>query len=250
MGSGPAIVLLHGFPESGTLWRFVWDQLAESNTLIIPDLPGSGDSILDKNLTISEMSDCIKAILDKENINKVVFAGHSMGGYTGFAFANKYPGSLAGLSVVHSSPLADDDEKKINRKKVIEVVRKGAREAFLRQMVPGLFAPDFLLSCPAAVEEQVNNSLKMAKESIINFYTAIMDRDDSTHVLDNAPFPVQWILGKEDTIVQLDKILHYCSVAPVNFVSVYEHAGHMSMVEAPEQLAKDIKTFANYCYNK
>ena len=37
MGTGPAMVLLHGFPESGLLWRYVWDALSESFTLIIPD---------------------------------------------------------------------------------------------------------------------------------------------------------------------------------------------------------------------
>ena len=249
MGSGPALLLLHGFPESGTLWRGIWDKLATSYTLVIPDLPGSGKTLLDQGTSISQMAEGIKVLLDAEGIDKAVIAGHSMGGYVALSLAHLYPEKIAGLSLVHSSPLADDEEKKINRQKVIEVVSKGAREAFLRQMVPGLFSEDFKRREPALVEEQVNNALEMNTESIVNFYTAMLNREDRRDVLDTASFPVQWILGEEDTIVPLEKILPLCNRAQVNSVSIYGQCSHMSMVETPAALARDILTFAKLCYN-
>ena len=118
MGTGPAVVLLHGFPESGSLWQNIWDGLASSYTVIIPDLPGSGNSVLEKNTSLVEMAEGVKAILDKEGISRVVFAGHSMGGYVAFAFAGLYPEMIAGLSLVHSTPVADDEEKNKNKVKI------------------------------------------------------------------------------------------------------------------------------------
>ena len=139
MGSGPVLILLHGFPESGSLWRNVRDELSASYMLIIPDFPGSGNSILEKETSISQMADCVKNIMDKEGIDKAVIAGHSMGGYVAFAFATSYPENVAGLSLVHSTPEADDDEKKQTRLKIIEIIRKGGKTAFISQMVPNLF---------------------------------------------------------------------------------------------------------------
>jgi pimeloyl-ACP methyl ester carboxylesterase len=115
MGSGPVLVLLHGFPESHKIWRKVWPQLSQHYTLIMPDFPGSGGSLLESATSIEQMADCVQAILQHECIEQAVIAGHSMGGYTAFAFAAKYPELTRGLSVVHSSPAADEDEKKQTR---------------------------------------------------------------------------------------------------------------------------------------
>src|SRR5579872_3751697 len=41
-GSGPAVVLLHGYPQSGEVWRYIAPELAKAHTVIIPDLRGLG----------------------------------------------------------------------------------------------------------------------------------------------------------------------------------------------------------------
>ena len=250
MGSGPAIVLLHGFPESGSLWRYIWDVLSQSFTIIIPDLPGSGSSPLPSSgsISLAAMAAQVKDILDAETITKAVICGHSMGGYVAFAFAAQFADRVAGLSLVHSTPVADDDEKKTNRKKAIELVQKGGREAFLKQMVPNLFADGFKQNEPALVNEQIANALNMSAESITNFYAAMMERPDSTAILDAPSFPLLWILGSDDNLIPFTKVLQFCFRSDINFVSYYKGCGHMSMVEAPDKLAADLLRFAAYCY--
>jgi pimeloyl-ACP methyl ester carboxylesterase len=249
MGVGPAIVLLHGFPESGTLWQNIWHELCASFTLIIPDFPGSGNSVLDEETSIADMATCVKNILDAEQIDKAVIAGHSMGGYVAFAFAGLYPDKLAGLSLVHSTAVADDDEKKNTRRKAIELIRKGAKEAFITQMVPNLFSYDFKQSNSLAVKQQVDEALKMNDASLINFYEAMIGRTDHTFVLEKAGYPVQWIIGMDDNVIYYKKILEQCNKSNINFVSFYRNCGHMSMIETPQKLANDLKEFAVYCYN-
>src|ERR1700744_4585616 len=78
-GTGRAVVLLHGFPESGRLWNNLKPKLSAAYTLIIPDLPGSGKSPLQRETDIPAMADEVKKILDKENIDRAILAGHSMG---------------------------------------------------------------------------------------------------------------------------------------------------------------------------
>ncbi len=43
-GNGPPLMLLHGFPQTHTIWHKVAPQLAERYTLVMPDLRGYGDS--------------------------------------------------------------------------------------------------------------------------------------------------------------------------------------------------------------
>lgn len=248
MGSGPALFLLHGFPESSPLWRNIWDELSSSFTLFLPDFPGSGESILERETTMSDMAACVKEIADHEKLDKVVVAGHSMGGYAALAFAAQYPEKVAGLSLVHSTTLPDDDERKKNRLKSIELIRKGARTTFVSQMVPNLFSEVFRNAHPAIVAEQIEQAMEIDDDGLVNFFKAMMDRPDQTKLLDTAVFPIQWIAGGQDNIISYKKILELCHRSTTNFVSYYEDCGHMSMFEAPTALAKDLHDFCTYCY--
>ncbi len=246
MGNGPAMVLLHGFPADGTLWRNVWDELAVSNTVIIPDLPGSGNSPLNGDAGMADLAERINEVLAEEHIDKAVITGHSMGGYVAFAYAKLYPEKVAGLSLVHSTPAADGDEKKKTRQKSIELIQKGGKTQFIGQMVPNLFSDAVKQSNPMIVKEQIERSMSVEAASIISLYKGMMDRPDTSDVLNVAPFPVQWICGIDDNVIPYKKILGKCHYSPINFVTFYNNCGHMSMLEAPEQLTDDLKTFAMY----
>lgn len=248
MGSGPAVVLVHGFPESGNLWRNIWDELAKKYTLLIPDLPGSGNSKLEQETSMADLAACIKDILDHEQIDKAVIVGHSMGGYVGFEFADKYPAMVAGLSLVHSTPAADDEEKKKTRRKAIELIQGGAKKTFIRQMVPNVFSTPFKEAHPEIIEEQIAQAMELEEKSLVNFYKAMIDRNDHSGNLKDAAYPLQWIVGIDDNIIYYKNILTYSNLSPVNFVSMYPDCGHMSMFEAEEKLRADLVAFFDYCY--
>ncbi|MCD6012589.1 MAG: alpha/beta hydrolase fold protein [Flavipsychrobacter sp.] len=248
MGSGPVLILLHGFPESSNVWRNVWYDLAKDFTLIIPDFPGSGDSVLEKDTTIVQMADCVAEIMTHEKVDKAVVAGHSMGGYIALAFAAKYPGKTLGISMVHSTAAADDEEKAKNRLKTIELIRNGGKNAFVRQMVANLFSPTFKEANPEIVKEQINLTLEVADESIINYTQAMIARDDQRFWLKNTSIPVQWIAGMDDNVISYKKILEQSVESGINFVTFYNNCGHMSMLEAPEKLVNDLKEFVVYSY--
>ncbi|MBC7554294.1 MAG: alpha/beta hydrolase [Taibaiella sp.] len=247
-GTGPAVVLLHGFPANSGLWSYVWDELASHYTLIVPDFPGVGSSPLEQSVSLEQIAEGIKQILDTENIDKTVIAGHSMGGYVAFAFADLHPGRVAGLSVVHSTPAADDDEKKQMRRKAIELIKNGGKAAFLKQAVYGLFTEDFRRAEPAKVEEQLTTAMSVQENALINFYQAMIERPDRSKLLINASYPVQWIMGAQDKVIPEQKVLPFTCHAPVNFVTIYPDGAHMSMIENPGQLQADLKEFIQYCY--
>jgi len=250
-GSGPSIILLHGFPANGGIWGDVADVLSVYYTVIVPDFPGTGNSdFVTENITIEQLADCVKAILAHENINEVVIAGHSMGGYVALAFAESYAGNVKGLSLVHSTSAADDEEKKQTRLKTIKLIRNGGKNAFIRQMVPNLFSEIFKQSNSLIVERQVEQGLQVRDEALISFYNAMLSRPDRTEVLKTVRFPVQWVIGKDDNLLPYYKVLEKTYENDVNFVSLYENCGHSSLLENIGGVSNDMKKFIDYCYSK
>src|SRR5688572_20463700 len=96
-GSGPPILLVHGFPLDSRIWSTVVPPLVAQFRVICLDLPGFGQSQLGKGFTIESLADTIATFADQLKLPKFVLTGLSMGGYVALAFAEKHASKLAGL---------------------------------------------------------------------------------------------------------------------------------------------------------
>ena len=251
-GNAPeAVLLLHGFPASGNLWREIVPALAQDFTVIVPDLPGVGMSILgSREVSIAQLASAMLELLDYLKVEKTLVAGHSMGGYIALAMAANAPDRLSGLSLVHSTAMPDDDEKKSSRRKAIALIEKGGKEAFINASVTSLFAPAFKEQHPQVIAQQISEGIAVPDETLIAFYNAMIERPSTLDILHKVDFPVQWIIGEQDSVIPKAKGIQQSSVARVSFVSVYENCGHMSMLEDPGTLTKDLKEFIVYSHGR
>ena len=92
--------------------------------------------------------------------------------------------------------------------------------------------------------------MKLPAEAMIAFYNAMMVRPERMEVIHNVPFPVQWILGRDDTQIPWQSCLQQSSLPSVSFIAMYSDCGHMSMIEQPVKLEDDLHEFINYCTQK
>lgn len=248
-GSGPVIILLHGFPENSGIWHNILPRLSVSYTVITPDIPGAGSSTLPTvETSMEQLAQSIKAIIDNEQLDKVLLAGHSMGGYISCAFADLYPQHLRGVTLIHSTQAADTEEKKENRRKAVALIKKGGKEQFLRAAIPNMFTDYFKKKHPEVIEKQVQRGMELSEKSMIAYYNAMTERPDRIEAIKNADFPIQWIFGKEDKLIGLSDTMPLARLNSVSFISVYDDCGHMSMLQMPEKLTDNIEEFASYCY--
>jgi pimeloyl-ACP methyl ester carboxylesterase len=91
-GSGPAIVLLHGYAETSRMWRPLIPALAADFTVIAPDLPGIGDSGIppdgiDMTRAGARIHDLVKGL----GIARAVVVGHDIGLMVAYAYAAQFP---------------------------------------------------------------------------------------------------------------------------------------------------------------
>jgi len=97
-GSGPAVVLLHGFADTGDMWAPLAAALAGNHTVIVPDLRGMGlSAVADQGFEKMNEAQDIAEVLDTLHVERADIVGHDIGNMVAFAFAERYPGRTARL---------------------------------------------------------------------------------------------------------------------------------------------------------
>lgn len=240
------IVLVHGYPENSTVFDLQTEFLKQHFTVLLPDLPGAGQSEYNEELkTIEDFADAVHSIIENEQLNKVYLLGHSMGGYITLAFAEKYPDKLHGFGLIHSHASADDDAKKENRRKTIESVQKYGSEPFVNTMVPGLFTEENQTKLKTEINALVDNFKVIEERSIVRFTEIMINRKDTTHVLKNAKVPVLFILGEEDQSAKLEAVLPQTYLADETYIKILSDVAHMGMLEDPDSVNETIQDFVH-----
>ena len=242
IGEGRPVFLLHGFGEDGSIWKNQIDALQNDCQLIVPDLPGSGQSGFVKNADIETYAVIIKMIVDSfidTTSRKISIVGHSMGGYIALAFAKKYPDSLQSLGLFHSTAFADGEEKKLMRKKAIDFIQEKGAYTFLKTSIPGMFNDANAIF----IDELIEKGKAFSEPELIQYYKAMMDRHDSTDVLRNFSKPVLFVIGEYDMAVPLQSCLQQCYFPAISHICILKKSAHMGMLEEKEKANAALRSF-------
>jgi len=91
-GQGPAVLMLHGFADTGDMWSPAAIELAKDHTVIIPDLRGMGLSAhAETGYTKLNQAVDIAGVMDHLKIDKADLVTHDIGNMVGYALAAQYP---------------------------------------------------------------------------------------------------------------------------------------------------------------
>lgn len=230
-GSGPTILLLHGFCEDLSVWEGAFDRFKSRYHVVAVDLPGFGGSkALPGDFSLEEVANAIDQWRLSHDIRQAVLVGHSLGGYICLALARKDSRWIRGLGLFHSTAFADPDEKKATRDKVVEFIRRNGPAAWTDNFIPGLFHDPK----HPAVEVLRRKVAGVPAETLIRYTKAMRDRTGSVEFLQKAGFPVFYLAGTHDAAVPLESVLQQQKMLPEANFHVQEGISHMGMFEAPE----------------
>ena len=91
-GTGSPVVLLHGYAETGRMWRPVMPELAKKHTVIVPDLRGAGESSKpETGYDKKTMAADIHALTESLKLDRVTMVGHDIGLMVAYAYAAQFP---------------------------------------------------------------------------------------------------------------------------------------------------------------
>jgi pimeloyl-ACP methyl ester carboxylesterase len=249
-GEGPTIVLLHGFAADKSEWLKVAKELAPHFHLIIPDLPGWGDSsrLPGASYGIEAQAARLDAFVQALRLSRFILVGHATGGAIAGVYASDHPDHVAGLALLDSFGL------------------KNAGSAFTREAAAG--KNPFVFDDRAGLQRAMALAFKQPPELAGRFADVRVARNRRDRAFIESRFdtlrqPSQYLslqprLGRltmpvlglwchDDEIMDisaLDSLRQGLIAASAISTSVINGCNHMPMLEKPEETARVLTSFA------
>ncbi|MGP4018058.1 alpha/beta fold hydrolase [Saccharopolyspora sp. 5N708] len=254
-GVGTPLVLLHAFPLDARMWNPVRARLEDQVRVITPDQRGLGESALDgssarslaepvANRLVTERPSIdvaaadILALLDRLELPRVVLGGCSMGGYVAMAVLRAAPQRVAGLLLVDTKAVADNDEQRANRFDVADRAERDGTSGWLTEsMLPKLLGRtthERRSEVVAAVRELID---AQPPDGVAWAQRAMANRPDSATALRSFPGPALVVVGAEDTLTPPENARDLANALPNSELLVLPDTGHLPSMESPDAFA-------------
>lgn len=243
MGGGEPVVLLHGFLEERGMWNNYADELSKDFNVVCIDLMGQGESeCLGYVHSMTDQAEAIRTVLEAENLNAFFIVGHSMGGYIALELARLYPEKIKGLVLFHSTAYPDSEERKLDRKRVIELAQRN-KEVYVKAVIPTLFAEHNRTSLKDEIASISKVACGFPLQGIVANIRGMMERESRLDVLRDGDFQKLILHGSEDAVIPATDIEEQAKLNNNIKLEIVEGIGHMGHLEAPETCLQPIKNF-------
>jgi pimeloyl-ACP methyl ester carboxylesterase len=237
----PAVVFLHGAGFDHSTWALHSRWFAHHGfSVLAPDLPGHGRSAGPALRSIADMADWTAALLDSVQAAKAQLIGHSMGSLIALETAARYPTKVSALSLIGTAATMtvgpdllkaaeSNDDAAID---MVSIWGLGFKAELGGSLAPGLWmhagAQSVLKHCPPGV--------LFSDLSACNSYQNALAAGASITV------PTTLILGERDMMTPAKAGKALASAIPHARTVVLPAAGHMMMVERPDELLAALRS--------
>lgn len=244
-GSGPVLLLVHGFPLDHQMWRHQLDGLASEYRVIAPDLRGFGQSTVTPGVvTMQRFANDLAALLDELQVREpITLCGLSMGGYIAWQFAQQHRQRLAKLVLCDTRAAADTAEAAKARLENAQKVLAEGPQAIVDGMIAKLFAPQTASQQPDLVKGQREIMLGTKPEGIAAALRGMAEREDFSGRLAEFDLPTLVICGEHDAIAPPAEMRSIATGLPRATFALIAEAGHMAPLEQPTAVNQALQAF-------
>jgi len=235
-GSGPALILMHGWGCNLTTVASIERTAALSHTVYNVDLPGFGLSDEpDTVWGVDEYTRCMEEFCHQQGIMSPVLAGHSFGGRISLLMASR--NNVSKVVLIDAAGVKPRRSLryyikvysfKAARKTVTALLPKAKAQKIIDRMRARSGSSDYASSTPmmrAILSKCVNEDLK--------------------HVMPSIKAPTLLIWGEDDTATPLSDAKTMNKLIPESGLVSFPHCGHYSFLDNPVQFAAVLKSFLN-----
>jgi pimeloyl-ACP methyl ester carboxylesterase len=249
-GTGPPLVLIHGYTSSVYSWKEVFEPLSQNFHVIAVDLKGFGFSGKpDGDYTRRAQAVLVAHLLEHLNIEKAWLCGNSMGGEVALNVALAYPERVAGLILIDSAG--------------VEVPGRGTlTPSYL--LIPGIGRLLIALSLTSdklvrqGLEKSFYDDSKVTPDRVANYYRPLQTRGGQLAALRaraqwslfpvepsldkiNAPTLILW--GEHDELIPLAAGRKLNSLIKGSRLVIFDNCGHLPQEEMPARVVEEITKF-------
>ncbi len=250
VGSGPPLLLLHGFTGSNATWAPFLEAWCDFTTVCV-DFIGHGGSDSPAEASRYAMSACLDdlcAALDALSIEKTAVLGYSMGGRVALQLAVKRPQRVSALILVSASPGIEDSTERAERVKADEALAGRIEAEGIKAFV------DYWQSIPLwASQVSLSGEKRLAlrrgrlQNSIVGLTNSLcgMGAGAQDYVFDRlgeVRVPALLIAGALDQKYR-DLALQMAARMLAAESRIIEGAGHATHLERPDEFAEAVSAF-------
>jgi len=242
-GSGPPLVLLHGFVGDSREWRRQIDGLSDEFTVVAWDAPGAGRSDdPPASWRMADYADCLAEVIGALDLERPHIAGLSFGGALALELYRRHPaiprtlvlaGAYAGWT---GSLLAEVTEQRLRRS--LELADQAPAE-FVNAMIPTLF-PE---STPKPVVDGFSAIAAEFHPDGFRTMARSLAEADLRDVLPAIRIPTLLVYGDRDVRAPLDVAEALHAAIPESRLVILPGVGHMINVQAGDQLNDEVRRF-------
>lgn len=246
-GSGPAVMLVHGYTESKEIWYRMAEKLGDRYTVIMPDLPGHGNSDMIENLSMEIIAKLFDVLADTLQLERFTMIGHSMGGYATACYASINEHRLNGFGFFHSSARGDTAEGRANRQRVMDIIAQDHGDSFINMFIPDLFFEENRDRLADEIKILQQRALRISKQALIESQKAMAARMGHIELIAETNLPVLFIIGKQDNKSDYNLVLAQAALVKRAFVLSLDGCGHMGYLEKFDDCLAAIEGFLLAC---
>ena len=250
-GDGPPLVFIHGVLGSHRVWVHLATQMAETHTVVAPDLFGCGSSAKPSaDYSLGGHAGVVRDLLDVLGIEQAIMVGHSLGGGIALEFAYLFPERVLGLVLVASGGLGSEVNVLLRAPTlpgagwVLPVLASGFARRQGNTLARGLRLVGVKGSTDVAEAwhgfEQLTDS--DSRRAFLATIRAVVGPDgqrvSATELLPGIPVPVLLVWGDRDRMIPLAHAQAAVGQLPDARLVVFEQAGHFPHLDQPERFAE------------
>jgi len=223
------LVFIHGAGESHKVWTYQTNRFPDSLAI---DLPGHPDG--EGKNTIEGYATFVDQFVTQRDLPNVVLAGHSMGGAIVLKLALKAPTYLRGIVLVATGA----------KLRVTPLILEGIKTEFVnatKLIMDFAFSPE----APDWLRERSTKELQQIRAEVLLRDFEACDKFDSMNDIQRIKIPSLIVCGSDDRLTPVKYSEHLNKNILGSRLVVIQGAGHMVMIEKPDQVNKAIEEFLN-----
>ena len=241
-GDGPPLVLIHGIGASRHSFDGLVTRLKPHYRTIAYDLRGHGKSPLPKPpYTLDDLVDDLEALRAELGIEKAHFAGHSLGGMIGPAYARRYPGRVLTLGLLSTAAFRTaDDSARV--KGVVAAMREKGIPPVLEALKDRWFTPEFAAAKPDVISRRMQQVIDCDPAVFLSVFDIYAETEMAPWIGElTAPSLV--LTGENDggCPPRLNQLI--AKALPNSELVILQGLRHAILLEAPEKVAGPMLAF-------
>lgn len=241
-GEGPPLFLIHGIGASRHSWDGIVQALKPHFRCITYDLRGHGLSPVPRPpYTLDDLVGDLEALRAELGIAKAHFAGHSLGGMIGPAYARRYPDRVLSLGLLSTAAFrTEDDSNKVRG--VVAAMRAKGIAPVLETLKERWFTPEFAALRPEVIRRRLQQVIDCDPDVFLSVFD-IYAGTEMAPWLHEIEVPSLVLTGENDGGCPPRLSEQIAKALPKAELVVLKALRHAILLEAPEQVAGPLGRF-------